>query len=147
MSVERYETTIEAADRGGAVVAVPPEVVTALGGGGRLPVQATFDGVAYRGSVVSMGTGQVIGLLKAIRQQIGKDIGDRVVVTLTRDDAPRSVTLAADVAAALREGGVLARFEAESYTHQREHVEWIESAKRPETRARRSAATVDRQRT
>ena len=142
--MERFEATIEAGDRGGALVRVPPDVVTALGGGGRIPVQATFDGVAYRGSVVSMGAGRVIGLLKAIRQQIGKDIGDRVVVTLARDDAPRSVTLAPDVTAALREAGVLATFEAQSYTHQREHVEWIESAKRPETRARRIAATVDR---
>lgn len=153
--MERFEATIEAADRGGACVRVPPDVVTTLGGGGRIPVHATFDGVDYRGSVVSMGAGRggggvggggdrVLGVLKAIRRQIGKEIGDRVVVTLERDDAPRTVTLAPDVAAALREAGVLGTFEAASYTQQREYVQSIESAKRPETRARRIAATIDR---
>jgi uncharacterized protein YdeI (YjbR/CyaY-like superfamily) len=29
------------------------------------------------------------------------------------------------------------RFDKLSYTHRKEHVQWIESAKRPETRARR----------
>jgi uncharacterized protein YdeI (YjbR/CyaY-like superfamily) len=30
-----------------------------------------------------------------------------------------------------------------SFTHQREYVEWVEEAKRAETRARRIAVTVD----
>jgi Domain of unknown function (DUF1905) len=65
--VETFDAVIVEADRGGAYLAVPPEVVVALGGKGRIPVQATFDGIAYRGSVVSMGGEKVIGLLKAIR--------------------------------------------------------------------------------
>ncbi|MGH8992875.1 MAG: DUF1905 domain-containing protein [Acidimicrobiia bacterium] len=32
-------------------------LVAALGGKGRIPVRATFDGVDYRGSIVSMGAG------------------------------------------------------------------------------------------
>ena len=35
-------------------------------------------------------------------------------------------------------------FEGMSFTHRREYVEWIEEAKRPETRARRVATTVER---
>jgi hypothetical protein len=30
------------------------------------------------------------------------------------------------------------------YTHRREYVEWVEEAKRPETRARRVAGTIER---
>jgi Domain of unknown function (DUF1905) len=41
----------------GAGAQFPAEVVASLGGTGRIPVQATFDGVAYRGSVASMGGG------------------------------------------------------------------------------------------
>jgi len=140
----QFHAALQAADRGGAYVTVPAEVVTALGGGGRIPVQATFDGVRYRGSVVSMGGGRVIGVLKSIRSQLGKEIGDTVEVTLARDEVPREVTLAADVDAAFRAAGVFARFRALSFTHQREHIEWIESAKRADTRTRRIAATVDR---
>jgi uncharacterized protein YdeI (YjbR/CyaY-like superfamily) len=35
-------------------------------------------------------------------------------------------------------------FAALSFTHRREYVEWVEEAKRPETRARRIAGTVER---
>jgi uncharacterized protein YdeI (YjbR/CyaY-like superfamily) len=35
-------------------------------------------------------------------------------------------------------------FDKLSFTHQREYVEWVEEAKRPETRERRIAATVER---
>jgi len=76
--VTKFEGTIESARGGGAFIAVPPAAVKALGGGGRIPVDATFDGVAYRGSVTSMGAGPCIGILTAIRAQIGKDVGDKV---------------------------------------------------------------------
>ena len=39
--------------------------------------------------------------------------------------------------------GAIDRWRALSFTHQREHVEAIEGAKKPETRARRIAATVE----
>ena len=35
-------------------------------------------------------------------------------------------------------------FESMSFSHQREYVEWIDEAKRAETRERRIAATVER---
>jgi len=46
MDAERreFEATIAAADRGGAYVPVPAEVVTALGGRGRIPVRELVRG-------------------------------------------------------------------------------------------------------
>jgi hypothetical protein len=142
--VETFDAVIVEADRGGAYLAVPPEVVVALGGKGRIPVQATFDGIAYRGSVVSMGGQKVIGLLKTIRTQLGKQPGDRVTVTLEPDQAERSVDVPDDLRAALDEAGLLAAFRALSYSHQREHVSSIEEAKKAETRARRIDQTLAR---
>ena len=142
--MERFEAELVAADRGGAYVEVPREVVAALGGGGRIPVRATFDGIDYRGSIVSMGGGRIIGVLKAIRQQLGKEPGDRLAVTVERDDAERTVAVPADLTTALDAAGVKTAFDALSFSHQREHVTWIEEAKRPATRARRVAATVER---
>ncbi|HKY36316.1 MAG TPA: YdeI/OmpD-associated family protein [Polyangiaceae bacterium] len=43
---------------------------------------------------------------------------------------------------ALKTAKVLGRFEALSYSHQREHVEAIEGGKKPETRQRRIAGAV-----
>ncbi len=69
--METFDATIAEGPRGGAYVPVPPDVVAALGGKGRIPVHATFDGVAYQGSVVSMGGEKVIGLQKAIQAEVG----------------------------------------------------------------------------
>ena len=50
---------------------------------GRVKVTATFDGVVYNGSLVRMGTpGHIIGIRKDIRQQIHKQPGDTVKVTI-----------------------------------------------------------------
>jgi hypothetical protein len=63
--MERFEGRIVVNEGGGAWVEVPGDVVGALGGGGRIPVRATFDGVAYRGSIASMGGRMALGVLKS----------------------------------------------------------------------------------
>jgi hypothetical protein len=139
-----FDATLVAADRGGAFVPVPKEVVDALGGKARTPVRATFDGIEYRGSIVSMGGQQVLGVLKAIRTELGKGPGDEVRVTVELDEQPRSVEVPDDLREALATASVTDRFTDLSYSHQREYVTWIDEAKRPATRARRIAATVER---
>jgi hypothetical protein len=142
--VHEFEATIRAADRGGAYVEVPTDVVDALGGGGRIPVRATFDGIDYRGSIASMGGGMVLGVLKAIREALGKVPGDSVAVAVERDTAERTVTVPTDLAAALAAASMDAAFDALSFSHQREYVSWIEEAKRGETRTRRIEQTIER---
>jgi hypothetical protein len=145
--METFDATVMAADRGGAYVQVPPDVVASLGGKGRIPVRASFDGIHYRGSVVSMGGEKVLGLLKSVRTELGKGPGDVVTVTLELDEGERSVTVPDDLRAALDGAGLLKRFDGLSYSHQREYVLWIDSAKRPETRAHRIDQTIERLRT
>jgi uncharacterized protein YdeI (YjbR/CyaY-like superfamily) len=73
------------------------------------------------------------------------DAPDRVRVTMELDTEPRTVRVPPDLRAALREDAdARASFAKLSYTHRREYVDWIEEAKRPETRARRVAGTVER---
>ena len=96
----------EARGGGGAWVQVPPPAVAELGGGSRIPVRATFDGVPYRGSVVSMGDDRmVIGVLKDIRSKLGIQVGDELSVTLTRDDGPRAIEVPDDLVEAMAGGG------------------------------------------
>ncbi len=69
-------------DMDGAYVEFPYDVKEEFGKG-RVKVHATFDGVPYDGSLVRMGTPcHIIGVLKDIRKQIGKQPGDTVHVTL-----------------------------------------------------------------
>lgn len=84
-----YDATICAADRpGGAYVPFPWDVREEFGRG-RVKVHATFDGEPYDGSVVNMGVRNedgsvcyVLGVLKAIRQRLGKGPGDVVHVVV-----------------------------------------------------------------
>lgn len=73
---------------GGAYVVFPWDVRREFGKG-RVKVRASFDGVPYDGSVVNMGLKNadgsvcyVIGVLKAIRRQLGKTDGDTLHVTI-----------------------------------------------------------------
>lgn len=69
-------------DIDGAYIEFPYDVREEFGKG-RVKVHATFDGVPYDGSLVRMKTpGHIIGVLKAIRKQIGKQAGDTVSVTI-----------------------------------------------------------------
>ena len=128
---------------GGHLIDVPPQVVEALGGKGRIAVTATFDGVPYRGSIVRMGDGAVLGVLKAIMAEAGVSVGDTLTVVVRNDDAPREVEVPDDLAEALaRNDEVRAVFDGISFSHRREYVNSITEAKRAETRARRVERTI-----
>jgi len=69
-------------DIDGAYIEFPYNVKEEFGKG-RVKVDATFDGVAYQGSLVRMKTpGHILGIRKDIREQIGKQAGDTVKVTV-----------------------------------------------------------------
>lgn len=69
-------------DMDAAYIEVPFDIKK-IYGKGRLLVHATFDGVAYDGQVVRMGTpNYIIGIRKDIRAKIGKQAGDTVWVEI-----------------------------------------------------------------
>ncbi len=139
-----FVAVVEEAPRGGAYVRIPPDVLEALGGGGRIPVHATFDQIPYRGSIVRMGDDYVLGVLKEIREKLGKAHGDQIGVTVERDEDVREVEVPVELARLL-EANPAAReaFEALSYSHRREHALHVADAKKPETRERRALKTVE----
>lgn len=144
MKKHRFSAVIESAGGGGAFVIVPFDVEKAFGKK-RVPVHATIDGVPYRGSLVRYGRPEhMLGVLKDIRREIGKDIGDAVDVVVWEDREERVVEIPAAFAEALRQNpAAKERFERLSYTHQREHVNFINEGKKEETRLRRIVKTVE----
>lgn len=141
---QTFTAAIEASPRGGAFVTIPFDVEATFGKK-RVKVHVTFDGVPYRGSLVRMGTPHHILLIrKDIRNRLGKTYGDSVQVTVEEDTKPRTVTVPADLRAALAEHPKQAAFFKKlSYTHQKEYVTWITEAKRTATRERRIQRTLD----
>jgi len=70
----------------GAYVEIPFDVKAEFGKG-RVPVNATFDGEPYEGSLVKMKTPcHIIGIRKEIRAKIGKQAGDMISVTIKEKD-------------------------------------------------------------
>ncbi len=84
-----------------------------------------------------------LGVLKSIRSELGKGDGDAVTVTVERDSGERVVDVPEDLAAALAGAGLREAFDGMSYSHRREHVNAINDAKKPETRARRIAKALE----
>jgi len=84
----------------------------------------------------------MLGLLKAIREQIGKGPGDSVDVVIWKDDGKRTVEIPADFQTLLKKESLLKDFEKLSYTHQKEYCRWITDAKKAETRASRLAKSI-----
>jgi hypothetical protein len=108
-------------------------------------VKVSFDGVDYRGSLAPMGGRHILGIRKAIREQIGKGVGYTVHVMLHRDTEERTVELPPELVELLRtQPKVKAAFDGLSFTHRREYAEWVASAKKPETRARRTEGVRER---
>ena len=75
-------------EKGGAYIEFPYDIREEFGKG-RVKVHVTFDGIPYDGSIVNMGVKNpdgsicyIIGMLKAIREQLGKSNGDSVEVTV-----------------------------------------------------------------
>jgi hypothetical protein len=140
-----FDAVVEAARGGGALVTLPAGGKAFFGTRARRPVVAWFNDVEYRGSTMPRGDGSsCVGISKAVRAAAEVDIGDRVHVRIELDDTPRTIDVPGDLAAALRRAGLTAPFESLSYTHRREYVQWVEGAKRAETRARRIEQTVTR---
>jgi hypothetical protein len=140
MSVHRFDAVLGGDAGDLPAVVLPDQVAAAMGERARIPVAGTINGVAFRGSTMPMGDGRhCVGFRKEIRAQAGGiELGDRVSIEIARDDAPRTVALPDDLAAALdADPPVRAAFDAMSYTHRREWAEAVEGARRPETRARR----------
>ena len=133
-----FRARIEAGPGGRAFVFFPFDAMEEFATRGRIPVRATFDGVEYAGSLTACGGPQhMLGVLKAIREQIGKGVGDAIDVVIWRDDGERTLAEPAPFAKLMKQEGLLPFFEQLSYTNRKEYCAWIAGAKREETRLKR----------
>ncbi|HWN86686.1 MAG TPA: YdeI/OmpD-associated family protein [Vicinamibacterales bacterium] len=109
----------------------------------RAPVKVTLNGFTFRTTIAAMGGPPCIGLRASNREAAKVDDGDRVEVRLDLDTEERVVTPPPDLVKALKAvPGAWDRWRGLSFTHQREHAEAVEGAKKPETRTRRIANAV-----
>jgi len=121
---------------------IPFSVPEVFGTRARLAVRGTINGVAFRSSLMPRDGGHYLNVNKQMLAGAKAAAGDTVQVVLEPDSEERTVEVPADLRKALgAKTGKL--FDALSYSHRKEFVDWIEQAKRPETRAKRIEKTLE----
>lgn len=139
--MKRFEAALEPFGRAGAVtLPFDPKVEW---GRVRAPVRGTIDGHPFTTTVARYGGVDYLAFRREVREAAGVEIGAVVAIEVELDTSERLVTVPADLAAALAHGQVRAVFDALSYTHRKEYVDWVEEAKREQTRATRVQRTVE----
>jgi hypothetical protein len=138
-----FKAVIIDAGGGGAFVEIPFDVEKEFGSK-KPKVKAMIEGVPYRGLLVRMGgPNHILIILKGIREQIGKTFGDEIQVSVELDTEERVIEIPKDLMKELkRDKDAKAFFDKLSYTHRKEYVNWINEAKKPETRQNRVVKTI-----
>lgn len=107
-------------------------------------VKGTMDGVPFKGTLLPAGAGNhFVVVNKELREEIGKEAGDGVRITMDLDTSPVTINIPKDFGRALESRpSARAQFERIAPSRRKAYVRWIEGAKAQETRSRRIARAV-----
>ena len=124
---------------------IPLDVVKTFGSRAQVKVRGTINGLPYRGVARPHGDGtHYLVVNSSIRNAIGVSQGDPVSMTLEADTAERTVAVPADFQQVLDTHPVSkGMYERLSYSHRQQYVQWIEGAKRAETRQKRITSAME----
>jgi hypothetical protein len=141
--MKTFTTTLGADEKGSiALVELPFDPREAFGKA-RAPVKITINGVVLRSTVMVYGGKPYIGFRREIREEAKLAAGMKVTIRIEADTAPRVVEAPPDLKKALKaDAAAKTAWEALSFTHQKEHVQALLDAKKPETRATRLTKTL-----
>jgi len=127
----------------GAIVLDDDQVVQ-LSTAKAFPVLVTIGERTARLRLARMGGKNLIGFSKAVRAELGVELGDELEVVITADTAERPVELPEVLAAALASDPTAsAAFDALAYSHRKEIARSIAEAKQDATRERRLAKALE----
>ncbi|MFZ5809624.1 MAG: YdeI/OmpD-associated family protein [Chloroflexota bacterium] len=124
---------------------IPLDLTAIFGKTGQIKVRGTLNDVPFHSVAKPHGDGtHYLIVSHATRVAAGVAVGDSVQIMLEGDTEVRQIIPPPDFAQAL-EANPKAKeaFEALAYTHRKEYVEWIESAKKESTRQTRIQRAVE----
>ena len=113
MATKKYKFTAEihSGRGGGAYVLFPYDVEKEFGTKGRVPVQATLDGVPETTSLIKYGSPQhMMVVLRAVREKIEKSPGDTIEVVLWKDEVERVLEVPAEFETRMKDYGTNQQF-------------------------------------
>lgn len=145
MKTYKFTAGLKKTLRGGYGVDVPLDVKKEFGTKGMVKVKTKISGIDYRGSLTPMGGGNhILIVVKKIREELGVKEGDKLKIELAEDKAPRLVEVPADLKKLFTKNKKAKEiFDGMSYTHRKEYVNWINEAKKEETRQRRLIKAIE----
>ncbi|WP_409346919.1 YdeI/OmpD-associated family protein [Paenibacillus sp. MBLB4367] len=146
MTAQSFSAVLQRPDMAGSwtYLTVPFAVEAVYGTKSRFPVKGTINGHPFQSSLMPQGNDvHILVVNQTIRDAIGAHAGDRVDVMLEPDTVKRSVEVPESFREALAGAPEAnAVFESFAYSHQKEYVDWISSAKKEETKANRIAKAI-----
>jgi hypothetical protein len=141
----KFTTTLLLHGKTATGMEVPPEVVESLGAGKKPPVRVTIGDHTYRSTIAPRKDRYLLGVSADNRERAGVEAGDEVEVELELDTEPRLIELPGDLAEALGTDTQAKDFyDGLTPSQQGSYVNWVESAKKAETRESRVAKSVEK---
>jgi bifunctional DNA-binding transcriptional regulator/antitoxin component of YhaV-PrlF toxin-antitoxin module len=140
----RFKATLtREPDSSATFLAIPFNVFEVFGSRARVPVIGTINGFPYKSTISPYGGVHYLGVNRQLREGAGLKAGDIVEIEMAVDTGPRFIVPPEDLSAAL-EVNIQARknWKKLSYSHQKQYVDALEEAKKPETRVSRIQKTI-----
>jgi hypothetical protein len=120
---------------------IPERVSALLGQIGQIRVRGTVNSEPIRATLLAHGEGtHILVVGKQIREKIGVAAGDTVHVTLEEDAGKREIPIPVELRREIKNlPAAAAAFRKMAPSHRKAYAEWIDSAKKEETRRNRAA--------
>ena len=142
MSELRIRTVLEPMGPAGAIVLTDAQVAE-ISSAKAFPVAVTIGQSTARLRLARMGGKNLIGFSKANRAAMGIELGEEFDAVIAPDAAERTVDVPDTLASALADAGLIAAFDALSFTRRKEIAVSVADAKQETTRDRRIAKALD----
>ncbi len=140
----KFQTDIQLSGKTATGIEIPADLIEALGAGRKPVVRVTINGYSYSSTVARRGERYLVGVNADTRKRAGVAAGDRVEVEIELETGPREMSVPPDLAEAIEADPAAQAFFASLTASQRKwFVLDVEDAKRPETRQRRIAKSIE----
>jgi hypothetical protein len=146
MKVYEFDGVIkEHSTKGESLVEFPYDVKEEFGDKDRVKVMVAFDNLEFRSWITKNDyPTYYIGLTKRMREEIGKNTGGKVHVTLSHYEDQKTGKVYDELVKALENNrSAQKHFDSLSHSQQMEYVRWVKDAKKPVTVERRLEEVIE----
>ncbi|PCJ82494.1 MAG: hypothetical protein COA49_00040 [Bacteroidetes bacterium] len=111
---------------------------------GKVRICGNINTIPFHSTLIPRGNGEhYIVLDKIIREKAKIEVGDQMKIEIWQDHSERKVTVPSDFKTALsKKKSTLLFFKGLAYSHQKAYIDWVNDAKKEETRKNRIVKSI-----